>query len=226
MHFPLFGFCRQTSAADEILSRELRILNDIENAVSVEFRKDVRNRLRGSNRKSGYFDLVQSPGFIRRPGRTPTRSPGNKEFARRHSSVERYLETKEHDGYLPKYMEASDERSFDFVDGKLIEVAEFRSHPNLSDHELDSKSDTLDKAAKENRLDVKRKKDYLTPVVTKVTFSDSTFDIRSDRGSVSSQKQQTLPNMLDFQLDVVVDIDSGKCVLYSDKDHEGDSQLR
>jgi len=218
---------RQISAADEILSRELRVLHEIENAVSVEFRKDVRNRLRGSNRKSGYFDLVhQSPGFLRRPGRTPVKSAASKAFSRRHSSVERYLETKEHDGYLPKYMEASDERSFDFVDGKLIEVAEFRSHPNLSDHELDSKSDALDKASKENKLGVERKRDYLTPVVTKVTFSDSTFDIRSERGSVSSQKQPTLPNMLDFQLDVVVDIDSGKCVLHSDKDHEGDSQLR
>ena len=215
---------RQIPATDDVLNRELRILQDIENAVSLEFRKDMRKRLRGSNRKSGYFDRIQSPGNPRRPEKTSHRSPASN-FQRRHSSVERYLETKELDSYFPKYMDENDEKSVDTVDAKLFEVVEFRSHPNLSDHEMDSRSDVPEKPKKKSKLDSEQKKDYLSPVGTKVTFSDSTYDVRSDRESVTSQRQ-SLPNMLDFQLDVVVDIDSGRCVLHSDKDHEGDPQLR
>ena len=212
------------AAADDVLNRELRILLDIESAVSQEFRKDMRKRLRGSNRRSGYFDRIQSPRFTRMLEGARDSSP-TKAFARRHSSVERYLETKELDSYLPRYMEESEDRSTDTVDGKLFEFAEFRSHPNLSDQEMESRSDVPYMAEKRNKLSIKTKKDFLTPVGTKVTFSDSTYDVRSDKGSVSSQKQ-SLPSMLDFQLDVVVDIDSGKCVLHSDKDQDNDFQMR
>lgn len=182
----------------------------------------MRKRLRGSNRRSGYFDRIQSPRFTKKLEGTKDIT---KTFARRHSSVERYLETKELDSYLPRYMEGNEERSVDIVDGKFFEVAEFRSHPNLSDQEMESRSDAPYMAGKRKKLGIKTNKDFLTPIGTKVTFSDSTYDVRSEKGSISSQRQ-SLPSMLDFQLDVVVDIDSGKCVLHNDKDQENDSQLR
>ena len=170
---------------------------------------------------------MQSPGFMKRSEKDGDKNR-EKIFARRHSSVERYLETKELDSYIPKYVGDGDDvtkRSRDAVDGKLIEVTEFRSHPNLSDHEIDSRSEVPTKSEKRKKLASDQKKDYLSPSGARVTFSDSTCDVRSERGSVVSQRQN-LSSMLDFQLDVVVEIESGKCVLHSDKDHENNSQMR
>lgn len=202
-----------------MLNRELRILQEIETAISQEFFKDVRKRLRGSNRKSSwYFDRIKSPSNIRRPNKV---GDANKTVVRRHSSVERYLETKEMDSLVPKYMKDAKERSLDIVDGKCIEIPDFRSHPNLSDHEMDSRTEEPVKLRKINKLVKSQGKNHLSPTDAKVTFSGSTYDVRSDKGSIVSQRQN-LSSMLDFELDVVVDIDSGKCVLHSDKDTEQD----
>ena len=211
------------SAAEDVLSKELRILQDIESAVSQEFFKDVRKRLRRTNRKSsGYFELLQSPASIRNLEKRHNKA-AERPFARRHSSVERYLETKELDSLVPKHTGDGDESrriAFDTTDGRL--VTDFRSHPNLSDHEIDCRPDVPEKVAGRKKTNADKKKDYLSPESNKVTFSQSTTDVRSDRGSIASQRQNLSSSMLDFQLDVVVDIDSGKCVLHSDKDTDSD----
>ena len=229
---------RQSSAPEEQISREVRILQDVEAAISQEFFKDVRKRFRRQSRKpSGtYMQRLQSPAFLRDTELSATLSP-KRTFHRRHSSVERYLETRELD-LLPKRSrqlqgEDSSRRIFDgdAVDGGFLKVADFRSHPDLSDHEMDALYD-LDpgedderrvhkvRSVKKTLVKKKEKKNLLSPGPAKVTFSDSTYDVRS-----TSSQRQGFSNMLDFQLDVVVDIDSGKCVLHNDNNKDDDEEV-
>lgn len=192
----------------------MKILQEIETAVSQEFFKDVRKRLRRQSRKPS--EKIQTPSMLRksldyRHSRTSPRS-----FYRRHSSVDRYLETKEMN-YLPRKQQLRDDDTKrysldgDAVDGSFLDIVDFRSHPDLSDHEQEASYESPKK---------EKKKFLLTPPGgAKVTFSDSTFDIRNV--TTPSQRQSASgPSMLDFELDIVVDIDSGKCVLHNDNEKE------
>ena len=205
-------FCRQADAPADQINREVKILQEIETAVSQEFFKDVRKRLRRQSRKPP--EKMQTPSMLRR-SLNYKQSISPRAFYRRHSSVDRYLETKEMD-YLPrKQLKDDDTKRYsldgDIVDGSFLEIVDFRSHPDLSDHELEASYESPKKEKKKTLLS--------PPGGAKVTFSDSTYDVRNV--TTPSQRQSSSgPSMLDFELDIVVDIDSGKCVLHNDNEKE------
>ncbi len=229
MFFPYFHFlqcliCRQADAPIDIINREVRLLKEIESALSNEFFKDVRKRLRRHARKpSARLDRLQTPTLIRNlnEDRGNLLTPKKLGF-RRHSSVERYLETKELEN-MPKQTELADDLKKDkqslFVDNRDaqgLDYVDFSSNPELSNSNYDLET------KRTPPTEWKRAPSHNTP---RVTFSESTADVKM--ASENSQRSSTsTASMLDFVLDVVVEIDSGKCVLHSevDKEEEDDSK--
>ncbi len=144
----------------------------------------------------------------------------DKTLFRRHSSVERYLETKELD-YMSQESGLKDSKSDRYSlnvdrDSQFLDCVDFSSNPELSNSNYDIGS----KEPKET--DRVRDPTKNTP---RVTFSESTADVKT--ASASSQRPSTSsPGMLDFELDVVVDIDSGRCVLHNEMDKEEEDESK
>ena len=201
----------------------MRVLQEIENAVSYEYFKDVRKRLgRHSPRPSvSLTEKLNAPGLARRISSnqvcsSPSTGPPSASLYRRHSSVERYLETKELDSFSKEgQLKSSTEpnrHSVNFENEDLFDYVDFSSSPQLPSANYE--------ATRSPRVSLADKKQSLP----RVTFSESTVDVKS--ASLPSQRQgAATPSMLDFELDVVVDIDSGKCVLHSEAEKEEEDLL-
>eukprot|EP00794_Sanderia_malayensis_P007184 gene7184-7990_t len=225
---------KQSDAPIDLISQEIKLLQDIESAVSNEYFKDIRKRLRRHARKpSGHItDKLQTPRMLRKfaEARSQLASPAKPLF-RRHSSVERYLETKEldeltEDEIKSRYDRKSDRLSLnvDRQGGQYHDYVDFCSNPELSNsnYELNTKKLGVGETGGQKR-------DPQQQTTPRVTFSDSTADVKTS-SSASSQRHASTstPSKVDFELNIVVDIDSGKCVLHSEvaeKDDDADSSL-
>ena len=217
----------------------MRILSDIETALSSEFFKDVRRRFRRRNRKSLFAEQLFSPKSARKLSEQESPTPQSR-LARRHSSTDNYLETRELEYPMrrpppsPAAVDASKRFSMneDTTDLTYVEIAGFTSDPDfLGSYEREQRKEEsfLTHSGEEQKNDEPDAGQIRVP--PRVTFSDSTADVTAKEtpcykhnNSSSSVSSTTAMSMLDFELDVVVDIDSGKCVLHTENEKEKEEE--
>ena len=209
-----------------MLERETKILQDLENAVFNEFRKDVRKKLRKDSRgrQGSHRHAVsqRSPERHRKANSERVKGSRSRTRVRRQvvqdlndsdfdvsemidmsTSVHHKTEKRDRD-YLLNNSDIPVVPPFNLEDEQQIKIEqdlielEHRTAQHMSP--FASTPDSKDAA--------------YGPGSPKVTFSTSTNDVQDE--NFVSQKADLLPQQnLDFELDVIVNIDSGKCVLHS-----------
>lgn len=221
---------RRNDVSHLVLERETKTLQDLENAVFNEFRKDVRKKLRrhSRGRQSSQRHAIPQASPPRRRKAKTERVKGSRSRTRvRRQIVEDFNESdydvsemvdmsttypkSRHDrDYFLNNSDIPVVPSFNLEDDRqikpdLIELEDRTAHDNMPP--LVSTPDNKDAA--------------MGPGSPKVTFSTSTNDVQSENSV--NQRADVLPQQnLDFELDVIVNIDSGKCVLHSGNDGDGE----
>lgn len=223
---------RRNDVSHLVLERETKILQDLENAVFNEFRKDVRKKLRRHSRGrkgSQRHRVSQASPSPQRKAKTE-RVKGSRSRTRVRRQI--VADFNDSDFDVSEMVDMSStfpknrhDRDYIMNNSDIPVVPPF----NLEDEQqIKLEQDLVE-------LENRTFRDSTSPLVStpdnrdaavgqgapKVTFSTSTNDVQ-DENSVN-QRADVLPQQnLDFELDVVVNIDSGKCVLHSVNDGDGE----
>ena len=103
-------------------------------------------------------------------------------------------------------IEIENSSTVDDIDGPFVESIDLDSIPSPSVRRPQPKL-----ALKNENYD-----EVITPKTpTQVKFSDSTNDVRSENSDTNRSTVTTPSEALDFEFNMVIDIESGKCTLHS-----------
>lgn len=200
------------------IEREVKQLQEIESALSNEFFKDVKKRFRRSSKR---HSVVTGRRFVPNENKSaPHLYPASTRKLKSRRTSEGFYENQ------PVELENSNEFGKDEVDA-----------PGSNRHEtiLDSKSGELNilKIRKSEQLNSEEFDDIHTYThdeetelyFGQVTFSDSAQGFHSERTDTVKSLQLVNATALDFELNVVVDIESGKCTFHAESNDTKDTTL-
>lgn len=217
----IFVARRRSDVSQTLFEKETKILQELESAVFNEFRKGVRKKIRRHSRSRQTYPYhintqaaspPQRKAVSERPKKSKTRSRLRKQIAE----------------------EDSDN------DGQPQQRTRRKNNLNLSDIPVISAPESMESTttltwSRENVLDEKHhgapfsstpdnKQSSLQPQ-HKVKFSSSATEL-SESGSSTSKTSTLTQQNLDFELDIMVNIDSGKCVFHltTDDDENTDNK--
>jgi hypothetical protein len=214
-----------------VVERETKILQELENAVFNEFRKDVRKKLRrhsrGRQSNQHHINTQKSPPRHRKA--KSERIKGSRSRTRIRRQIAEDFNESDYD-----VSEMIDMRSTVSPKSRredyLLNNTDIPVLPpfNLEDEDqvnVDQEMTELEDRVPDSMSPLASTSDHrdapFGPGSQKVTFSTSTYDFQDQ--NALNQRTSVLPQQnLDFELDVIVNIDSGKCVLHSS--NEGESE--
>ncbi|XP_048589365.1 transmembrane protein KIAA1109 homolog isoform X3 [Nematostella vectensis] len=219
---------RQVNVKGWLLEKETKLLQELESAVFNEFRKDVRKKLRRHSRgQSGYANRGETGKKSHDPRRAMSEQvKGSRSRSRLHGRISgdatdaelegsemvdlshsrkrlnRKLNTT--DSYMPQQAYDEADASMESSLTRPTDALNSTPGPHLAFTEDDETVPTY--------RSTPYNKDQTAPVVPRVTFN--TADVQDQ--SSESPRPAALPQQnLDFELDVTVDIEGGKCVLHT-----------
>lgn len=225
------------------MEQETRRLQDLESAVFNEFRKDVRKKLRRHSRsgrpalskESDRANLHRRKAMSEKVRGSRTRSRVKRQTSSDVEEMESEMVEMGSNSSTPRKSgrrSTSDAPKIICEDDTENAIFGKRS-PSLPD--IINVGINASKATHEEPLPLRSKlhqEGEGTPVprVTFRTASESDYDSGASQKSVAMQQQQQQPQQnLDFELDLAVIIDSGKCVFYpaddGEKDETADAKL-
>lgn len=207
---------RRSDGSQTALDKETRILQELESAVFNEFRKGVRKKIRKHSRSRQNY-----PYHINTQAATP---PQRKSMSERpkgsktRSRIRKQIAEDDSDNDVEPQPRTRRRNNLNMSDIPVI------SAPDDS-----MESTTTLTWSKETVLDEKyhgepfcstpdNKQTTLQPP-HKVTFSSSANEL-NESGTLGTKPSMLTQQNLDFELDVMVNIDSGKCVLHSPSDSD------
>lgn len=231
---------RRTDVENWLMEKEAKILQNLENAVFNEFRKDVRKRW--SRSRHGRARGVHSRRSVSEKSATGTTDrrahSEHVRGSRIRSRIKPRLHLEENDDEnemvemgSPLYTEKD---SFFFLNATDVPLGAGADEP---DGLANSKRSLSPSASLLDALDLPSKpgaaqlsNEDMVPLRStphhdieaagpRVTFSCNESEVQDQ--TVISQRNSLQPN-LDFELDVIVEIDSGKCVLHPASDGDKD----
>ena len=183
------------------------VLQEIEAALSNEFFKDVKRKFRRGSRRAtlsspkrkvSYSGVKRSPTYLAPSQKVkPSSRSSAAQFQPLHEKPDSF--DNDDDSYEMNKDETDAAHETIIFDEEKDESKSYekqKSHVSVGD----------------DYIDINTRKQ---PVNSRVKFSDSTFDVRSDASDNQKSTQTLSATALDFELNVVVDIDSGKCTFYT-----------
>lgn len=213
--FSYFFFYRRNNAHPDVISREVKQLQEIEVALSKEFFKDVKSRFKRSKKRSTLSTSRKS--FIDKKKTLSYLYPASKSELRalNSSSSRSYqpIELKNSNKYAKDEIDASSMHetvTFDTVSQELTVLKTQMSHESYTDEFIDIKTVSSD----ENEKGINR-----------VTFSKSTYNVCPSSEKTKSILSVNNNTALDFELNVVVDIESGKCTFHTESSNVKDVNI-
>jgi len=225
------------------MEQETRRLQDLESAVFNEFRKDVRKKLRRHSRsgRSGLPKITESDrANLHRKKVMSEKIRGSRTRSRVRRQASSDVEEMESEMVEMGSNSSTPQKSSRQSDGPVI-ICEDNTGNAIFGKRSPSLPDILNvgisasKASHEDPLSLpspSRQEGEGTsgPRVTFRTASESDCDSGASQKSIAMQQQQQQQQQnLDFELDVAVVIDSGKCVFYpadeGEKEETADSKL-
>lgn len=206
---PLFYIFRRSNASPEVINKEVKTLQEIETIYKNQFFKDVKKKFRRRSTRVRSVALKQRRSVSemkRRSLHSPepawlghNENDSDSNYANQHS-----YNQQQNDDYANNYDTVDAPRIPDTVIYNLTENIYGSNDVDTVKHKL---FDNDIKSSCEN-IPSQRPSSH-------VKFSDSTYDVRSDGSGNVPQTQQLRSTALDFELNVVVDIDSGKCTFHT-----------
>lgn len=197
-----FFYCnRRSGAHPDIIKREVKQLQEIENLLSKEFFKDVKKRFRRKTRRSTMDkNWKRSKSFNRH--NSLFLQPNEESPTKKHShSSRRHFSTRSQ-----SLIDIENPSTVDEIDGPFVESIDLDSIPSPSGRPPQMKL----------ALEINHSDEVVTPKTpTQVKFSDSTNDVRSENSDTNRSAVTTASEALDFEFNMVIDIESGKCTLHS-----------
>ena len=190
--FPLIS--RRDGAHPEIIKREVKQLQEIENLLSKEFFKDVKKRFRRKTRRSTMDTSWRRRSFTRSSTHLQPGSNSATKLVRSKSQISHKRSVS---------LIESTKSTADEIDGPFIESIDTEPLPSIIKPAI-------------RKLNLEDYSEDLPPKApTQVKFSDSTNDLRSENSDTNRSAAVPASEALDFEFNMMIDIESGKCTLHS-----------
>lgn len=214
---------RRSDVSQSTLEKETKHLQELENAVFNEFRKGVRKKIRKHSRSRQTYPYhintqksttPQRKTMSERPKNSKTRSRLRKQIAEDDSDYDDDLPIKN----KPSHLNVSDI--------PVLTTSDFTGMESTSTLTW-SKEDVLDEGGRGTPFcsTPDNKQSWMQAAQHKVTFSPSSTEL-NEPGSLSPKSSMLTQQNLDFELDIIVNIDSGKCVLHLASENDESNDMR
>ena len=233
-------FSRRNGAHPDIIKREVKQLQEIENLLSKEFFKDVKKRFRRKTHRRSTMDTsgswrrksfpskdhryLQQPSEEAAPlstakssneGEGKSGQPRSQSFNhhKRHQRSRSLAESiTSTTATSTTTAGATETFAGDEIDGPFVESIQYDPSPIIKPIR---KQFNLDNYA-ENAPHTHAAAATAPKPPMQVKFSDSTHDVRSENSDANrSSATVSASEALDFEFNMVIDIESGKCTLHS-----------
>jgi len=207
----LSNYGRRSGAHPDIIKREVKQLQEIENLLSKEFFKDVKKRFRRKTRRSTMDSNWKRSRSFNRHSAIFMQPNEDSPSKKRSNSSKHNFHTRSQ-----SLIEIENSPVVDDIDGPFVESIDLYSIPTLPVRPPRPKLG----------MDIDLSDEVVTPKTpTQVKFSDSTNDVRSENSDTNRSAVTTASEALDFEFNIVIDIESGKCTLHSGSQEPSESAL-
>ena len=200
---PHYFYFRRNNASPDMIGREVKTLQEIETIYKNQFFKDVKKKFRRRSTR------VKTNTTVRKRSQTSHLKRNSLHLPDDH------LRYPSNTDYLDDIEVINYGNDYDTVDAPRIPdtvIINLQDSLNIYGYQDHIKSNYIDSETKTSSEEVRP--------ASHVKFSDSTYDVRSDVSGNIAQPQHARATALDFELNVVVDIDSGKCTFHTGENEQ------